>query len=298
MAVDKKLKQGLVEKLSKFYGSMSVYSIRKMSYADIIENAKYYASQFMGRDVSASIRYAQTEDDSILVNLSTDVRMRIFHNSNAVIIKRKMRPLEHLIKEKLEIKQLYAIAINAMKKLDLDKFRMPSEQIEFESLWQVKTDSINIEKIREPAELCRIIGTFRRHINKIPVYGRASIFIKIAGEDLIESVGIDWRPINENPINEVKITNPEIAAEKILKELNSFIPNKMITFDDYEPEFFYLGYCSMPKRQKQNYMQPVYFAMFRSLVSGWHRGIVVPASNHVFEPLRRVPDTKIKKGTK
>ena len=41
-----------------------------------------------------------------------------------------------------------------------------------------------------------------RHINKIPVYGGASIFVKIAAEGLVESVGIEWKEINEKPIAE------------------------------------------------------------------------------------------------
>jgi hypothetical protein len=292
---DKKLKQELLDKLSNFYGSLYVYSVRKMSYDDIIKNAKYYASRFMERDSDEPFRSPKRENDSTLINLSSDVRMRIYHNSNAVVIKRKMNPLEHLIKEKLDIKQQSEIAINIIKKLELDKAKLPFEQLEFESLWQVNASGITIEKSVAPVTLCRIVGAFRRHINKIPVYGRASIFVKIAGEGLIESVGVDWRPINENPINKVKIINPEIAAEKILENLNSVLPNKVITSDDFKPEFFYLGYFSMPKRQQQHYMQPVYVAMFESLVSKWNRGIVIPAANHVYEPIHRVPEAIMSK---
>jgi hypothetical protein len=98
----------------KYYGSMSVYSIRKMSYNDMLENAKYYASRFIGKNVDKSFGHAQKEDDSIMVNLSVDVRMRIYHNSNTVIIKRKMNPLEHLFKEESEIKDLSEIAFKAV----------------------------------------------------------------------------------------------------------------------------------------------------------------------------------------
>jgi hypothetical protein len=46
--LDQKLKQKLLGKLSDYYPSIPVYSIRKLSDTEVEERAKYYASQFMG----------------------------------------------------------------------------------------------------------------------------------------------------------------------------------------------------------------------------------------------------------
>jgi hypothetical protein len=122
------------------------------------------------------------------------------------------------------------------------------------------------------------------------VYGAASTFIKIAGNNIIQSVGVEWRQIVERPINNFKIINPKIAAEKILKDLNSPETN-MSSSDIYKPELFSLGYISLPKRQEQNYMQPVYIAAFKSVVPEWNRVIVIPATEKIYEPIHRTPQT-------
>ena len=296
MGIDKKLKQELLEILQNSQESMPVYSIKKLSYTEMIHYSRYYASRFMGRDSDAPFRCPHREDDLTLIKLSLDTKMRIYHNSNTVIIRRRMDPLENLIGEKSDIKQLSEIAIDEINKLELEKKKLPFEHVEFERLWQIKASSMTIEKTKEPILLCRIIGAFRRHINKIPVYGAASIFIKIAGGRQIESIGIDWRQINEKPINRVKIIDPDIAAEKVLKNLN-FNSNMVVTPEDYKPVFFALGYYSMPKRQQQNYMQPVYVAMFESLASTLNMEIVIPATTHTYEPVSIAPQArKSKKG--
>ena len=288
MGIDKILKQDLLKILQNPQESMPVYSIKKLSYAEMIQYSKYYASRFMGKDSDAPFRCPHREDDLTLIKLSLDTKMRIYHNSNTIIIRRRMGPLENLFGEKSDIKQLSEIAIDEMNKLELDKKKLPIEHIEFERLWQIKASSITIEKMSEPVLLCRIIGAFRRHINKIPVYGAASIFLKMAGGRQIESIGIDWRQINEKPINRVKIIDPDIAAENALKNLNSK-SNMTVTQEDYRPAFFALGYYSMPKRLKQNYMQPVYVAMFESLASTLNMGIVIPATTHTYEPVSIAP---------
>jgi hypothetical protein len=280
------LKQELVEKLSNFHKSMPVYSIKKLSYNEMLELGKYYSSRFMRRDTAGLFRVSQRDDDSTLIHLSLDINMRIYHNSNTVTISRKMGPLEHLIKERFDKKKLSEIAINEMKKLELEKIsRLSFEQLKFEILWQIKCGGVTIEEERTPVFLCRIVGAFRRYINEVPVYGRASSFIRLAGENMIESVGIDWRQINEKPIDNAKIIDPKIAAEKILDDLSSTTPKKVLTSEDYKPEFFALGYFSKPKRRQQNYMQPVYIAMFQDLGwTAWKRLIVIPATEHVYEP--------------
>jgi hypothetical protein len=283
LEVDQKLKQELLGKLPDNYPSLPVYSIRKLSDPETEERARYYASQFMGGKSIQSFR-SHKEDGSTLVSLPWNTTMEIFHNSDTVIIEKKMNPFEHTIKKNLELESLTEIAIKVMKKLELDKYKLSIEHAELEKLWEIKASGITIEEKKLPVILCRIVGAFRRYINGIPVYGGASIYIKIAEDELIESIGVEWRQINEKPNAEAKIIRPEVAVEQILKELGSTFPDHIITTQDYEPELFALGYYSKPKRQHQNYMQPVYIAMLKSLgLSKWNQKIVIPATNPVFE---------------
>src|SRR5918993_575836 len=142
MDIDKKLKQALLEKLSNFHQSLPVYSIKKLSYVEMIDNSKYYASQFTGSDSDKSFRCPQRKDDLTLINLSLDTKMRIYHNSNTIIIERKMKPFENVfengIEKEFDKKQLSEITINEMNRLELDKLKLSFEHVEFERLWQIK----------------------------------------------------------------------------------------------------------------------------------------------------------------
>lgn len=275
---------------------MPVYSIRELSDTEKEERAKYYASKFMGGKSIQSFS-SHRDDDSTLVSLPWNTTMEIFHNSDTVIIEKKLNPFEYTIKKNLELENLIEIAVNVMKKLELDKYRLAFEHAELEKLWEIKASGITIENKKLPVILCRIVGAFRRYINEIPVYGGASIYIKIAEDDLVESIGIEWRQINEKPNAEAKVIRPEDAAEKILKELGPSFPHSTVTTQDYEPEIFALGYYSRPKNQHQNYMQPVYIAILKSLgLSKWNQKIIIPATNPVYEHFST--DPKRRKFTK
>lgn len=209
--------------------------------------------------------------------------MEIYHKSDTFTIEQKINSFEHFFRKKLELRESTEIVSKWMKQLGLDKYKLPIEHIELEMISEIKASGITKEEVRLPTVLCRVEGVFRRHINKIPVFGGPSIFVKI-GEDVIESLKIAWRPINEKPAAEAKVIDPHIAAENILKHLASSIPEKTITTDNFKPEFFDIGYCSKPKRQEQKYMQPVYIAIFKSLgMSPWNTIIIIPATNPIYE---------------
>lgn len=284
--VNKKLKLELIEKLSNVYDSMPIYSVRKLSSNEMIENAKFYATRFMGKDSSQSFRSIQRETNSTLIKLPWETKLRIYHHSNAIVIRRKINPMQNLIREKIDEGRQVELAVHIMKKLELDKFRLAFEQVKLEDIWHIKASGINFQEERAPTVLCRIVATFRRFINEIPVFGSSCIFLKIAGDNLIEAVGIDWRQIEEQPVEYTKIIKPEIAAEKILESFNSTLPNRSITLDDYMPEFFATGYFSMTPTQQQNYMQPVYVASFKPLgLTTLNIEIVIPATIKNFEPI-------------
>ena len=169
---------------------MPVYSIRKLSDVEKDERAKFYASKFMsGRSIQPFILHK--EDKSTLINLPLNTTMEIFNNSDTFTIRKKLNPFEHIIKKKLDLKQMSEMVLDVMKKLELDKYKLSIEHAEFESLAQIKASGITIQEKRLPVILCRIEGVFRRYIAEIPVFGGPSISIKI-GDGIVESIKIDW----------------------------------------------------------------------------------------------------------
>lgn len=281
MEVDHKLKQILLGKLLSYYPTMFVYPIKELSNSEKDERAKYYASQFMGGKSIQPFR-SHREDHSILISLPSGVTMQIFDNSFVVSIEREMKSFENTIKKNSDLDELIAIFVNTMKKLQFDKYKLPIEHAELERLWEFKKTGITKEGKTLPVILCRIAGGFRRYINDIPVYGDASIYIKIADQNIAESINIEWRPIEEKPKTEARVIRPEEAATRILNELGKALTDKIST-ENFQPEYFDLGYYSKPKRLKQNYMQPVYIAALKSLRTRWITVIVTPATIPVYE---------------
>src|SRR5689334_23353825 len=124
LKIDTKLKLDLLGKITKVYDSIPVYTIRKLSVAEIEENAKYYASKFMGSSLPISFSSKQREEDSTLINLPWNTQMRIYYDSNSITIKRKLNLMENLIKEEYKVKQQIEIVTSLSEKLRLDKFRL------------------------------------------------------------------------------------------------------------------------------------------------------------------------------
>ena len=116
---------------------------------------------------------------------------------------------------------------------------------------EIKASGITKEEVRLPTVLCRVEGVFRRHINKIPVFGGPSIFVKI-GEDVIESLKIAWRPINEKPAAEAKVIDPHIAAENILKHLAFLSQKKLLRLTILNLSFSTLGIAPNPKDRSKS----------------------------------------------
>jgi hypothetical protein len=101
--------------------------------------------------------------------------------------------------------------------------------------------------------------------------------------------GSDWRPIADEAFDEAKVVSSEEGAFRVPSELQTFLAGKVFTLKEYSPEFFSLGYFSMPKRRGQTVMQPVYVAMFRPVgpFPSTGRLVVVPAGANIYESIAR-----------
>jgi hypothetical protein len=293
MEIDNELKKELVQLITNFRESVPVYRIRHLTSIEQEDSAKHLASKFMKFDSSELLAprlCVRRGINTTVFDLPVGVKMRIYNNSGAMVIKRNMRPLEHIFGERADLERLKHYTIEEIKRLDLERWRSDFEDVQFERLWKIKAGAITLDNRRVPEVLCRVVGAFRRFISKIPVYGRASIFVKLATNRIIEAAGIDWRLIEKEAMDEVKIIDPDAAAGTILRELASFLPNKVITSKIYKPELFSLGYISLPKSRYQKYMQPAYLATFKSTgLTTLNRGIVINASTDIYEPLSLTP---------
>jgi hypothetical protein len=286
--IDNDLKRDLSQLITNYRDTLPVYKLVDPSPTFQIDKANLLASRFLEDFCAEStVLLAKRSNDTTEVNLPENTKIRIYNNSNAMVIKKIMAPLDNIFSGKIDFEQLKERTIEIMKKLELGKWCSDLEQIEFERLWKIKASAITIaDKVKVPEVLCRVIGAFRRQINKIPVYGRASVFVKLAGNNTVQSAGIDWRLIETEPVDEIKIIDSDEAAETILRNIGVYLPNKVITSKMCKPEFFSLGYFSLPRNRYQRFMQPAYIATFKSTGStSLNPAAVISASKDIYESL-------------
>jgi hypothetical protein len=285
------LRAALLNKLSNFRETAPLFRIRQRSIDEMEKVAVDFGNRFVATySKNEPRRHVSRHEGFSVIHLPEGARMRVFHSSGAIIAKQSISPMDKIITRTTNKEELTRQAIEISKKLGVDGLvTTQNERIEFERLWQIKATGISNGGQKGQEVLCRIIGAFRRYLDNLPVFGRASIYVELAEDNIVDSFGIDWRPIIEEAIDNVKIIDPETAADRVIGELGVVLPGGIITSKNYEPQLFSLGYFSFAKRRPQTFMQPVYVAMFKARGSTTlSRLIVVPATHSPYEPISRI----------
>jgi hypothetical protein len=297
--IDDSLKKELTQLITNSKDSLPVYKIKNLSRNSQVEKASQLASKFVSgycySDFPDTVVYDKSENTTT-VDLPERTKIRIYNNSNAMIIRKITGPLDNIFPREIDMGQLKERTIGVMKRFEFDNWCSEIEQLEFEHLWKIKASAITLrEKIKIPQVLCSVVGAFRRYINRMPVYGRASVFVKLAANDVVQSAGIDWRIIEKEPVDEIKIIEPEEAAELMLRNIGGTLPNQKITSKIFKPEFFGLGYFSLPRTRYQTFMQPAYVSIFSPtgmMTAG--QAVVTSASRDIYENLGRIAAPPVK----
>jgi hypothetical protein len=162
------------------------------------------------------------------------------------------------------------------------------ERLDFERLWQIKAAGRQQNGRGGYEVLCRVVGAFRRYVHDLPVLGRASVFVKLAADDVIEAAGSDWRACEERAFDEAAVVDPLEGAARVATELTTAAGRTHVSAEHYDVDFFGLGYMSFPKRRVQSILQPVYVAVLHP--RGWTtfgRVVVVAATDGAYEPIGR-----------
>ncbi len=279
----------LVDKTCYYRDVAPVFRIEQRSLDEMEANAVRLAGDVVGDAGDGKSQIARKETRSDIL-LPEGVRARVFHASGAVSVTTGLAPMEQLIGDHADREAMTRSTVEAAKRLGLDRVVGGGEQLLFERLWQIKAAGMNTEGVRGREVVCRAVGAFRRYLHELPVWGRASAFVEIAGDDRIGAVGVDWRPVAPEPFDRVKVIDPERAARAVLSDLNGRLPGGEFTDEDFEVGMFGLGYVSLAKRRDQSVFAPVYVAMLER--RGWSSTnyiIIVSGSEIDYESLCRHP---------
>jgi hypothetical protein len=285
------LQKRLVEHLSNYRDSVSIFKTSTLPESKVVAETSAWVSRMTGqteRDEPADIHVREGKKSSVLF-FPEGIRAKVYHASNAVVIKRGYAPMDHLIRDDQGTDYFTEQCLKIADRLALETRRVSEEEtLEFEKLWRIKGNGVTLKgEVGKPV-LCRVVGAFRRTIQALPVWGGASCFVQLAAEGAVASLGVDWRAIEPEVVDKVAIRDPLEAAAQVVATLEAKVPGFELVAEDWLPEQFSLGYFSLPKGRSQGYLQPVYVARLRS--TGWtslNHMIVLPAALKQFEPLER-----------
>ena len=278
----------LVDKLSHYHDAAPIYRIEPHSLDELERSAAQLANRVAGQKEDRKSRIVRGNGRSDLL-LADGFRARVYHPSGAIAIKAGLAPMEHLIGERADKKTLTDAAAATAKRLGLDRLRTTDEKLAFERLWQIKAAGINRDRGRGREVVCRAIGAFRRYLGDLPVWGRASVVVELAGGDKLGGVGVDWRPIAPEPIDRAKVLDPERGARAVIADLNGRLPGGEFSAKDFDVALFSLGYISMPKRRAQGIFAPIYVALLeRHARTTMNHVVVVNGSEKVYEDVCRL----------
>ncbi len=282
------LEKKLVDKLTHYHDVVPVFRIEPHSLEELESSAVKLASRVAGQEESGKSGSVRRRGRTDFV-LSDGFRARAYHPSGAIAVRAGFAPMEHVLGEKIDKNALTEASITTAKRLGLDRLGSSGEKLSFERLWQIKAAGISREKVSGSEVVCRAIGAFRRYVYDLPVYGRASVVVELAGGDKIGGAGVDWRPIGHEPLDRAKVLDPERAARAIVADIGGRLPGGEYTDKDFDVALFSLAYISLPKRRAQGLFAPVYVAMLER--HGWttmNHVVVVNGSEKVYENIGRV----------
>lgn len=228
------------------------------------------------------------EPDRTVARLPQGGRAEVFHASGALRLKTGLQTMEALF-GKMEPRDALQKRVQATAaQLKLEGWLGQRDTLAFERLWQIKAMAADRgNKATEPV-LCRAVGAFRQSVGQLPVWGGASVAIKIAAEGALDSVSMQLLESQADPLESVAVISPEEAAKLVYRQLDSLLGRSKTPVSDIkmQSEPMRLGYIHLGKHKAQRLLAPHYVAAIR--IEGEERQayqFIVPATQKTFQPL-------------
>jgi hypothetical protein len=199
--------------------------------------------------------------DRTLVRMPLGARAVIYHASGAVKLVAGLNPMESLFERNQDRERSVRMVEEAAERFGVQEWVGRNEALRFERLWQIKAAAADPKgKAVEPV-LCRVVGAWRHFAGELPVWGAASVAIKVAGDGALDSLTIQVRETTGEVVDRVKVLRPEQAARQILLQLSGLMGNGKARVGELAaPAWMRFGYLSLPKRKAQRVLAPVYVA--------------------------------------
>jgi hypothetical protein len=287
-----KLTESLSSVQQKVPDALPILNLRRHSVDDLHRRLKKLLKNSNGVCGSAVDKgYWTRYDDRTLVRMPEGAYAVVYHASGAIKLSSGLGPMDKLFKETPSRESLMSRSEIILKDLGLAEQLPKGQSLTFERLWQTKASGFDRSGKASDIVLCRAVGAYRHMMGEVPVLGPASVAVKIAGDDSMDSLSMLMRGPGFDELEQAKILHPEKAVRRIIQRLSEKFSHareadEVLVEADRELQF---GYINLPKRKLQRLLAPAYLASF-SVTHAEERQaftVIVPATEKTyveFEP--------------
>ena len=253
--------------LEKIPSEVDIIALRQFSLDEIERRARRFlalTSETFNLPLDPGDRVVR--EGRTLLRLPRNSRAVIYHASGAMKLVTNLNPMEALFRKIEEKEKLIKMVETTARRLKIhDWIEGRKEALQFERLWQIKAAAADRDGNMAPPVLCRIIGAYRHQVGELPVWGPASVAIKLAGEGQLDSLSIQFRETTTEVVDRAKTISPVQGAEAIIRQLNSVYGDSQLPLDEvFNLNWIRFGYLSLPKRKVQKVLAPVFMAAFET----------------------------------
>lgn len=289
---DSLLMQNLLGKLQPHPAEMSVYRIDHANLDTLENTAREIAQRFAKLpSTTRNIRLSRLPSATQFM-LPGGASLMLHHGSGTIMADRIVATPVHRFENIPPRADLIRQSDTMLRSLMPAGLEKEEDHMQFDDVVQIKAGCAVPNVQTAPPFVTHLISTFRRHLDGLPVLGRASAFLKFAPGFTVEKFVMRWRPVVRVPVDHPKILTGERAAERVLAELSALMPGRTLTLKDYTPSEFKVGYFSLPGKADQTIMAPVFYATFRPASQyEMARAIIVPATPVSYPGFTRVTGT-------
>ncbi|HJV61837.1 MAG TPA: hypothetical protein VJ743_12890 [Albitalea sp.] len=226
--------------------------------------------------------------DRTLARLPQGGRAEVFHASGALRVMTGLQTMEALF-DKVEPRDKLEMLVTASAaQLRINDWVGQRESLAFEKLWQIKAAAA--DKNNKPIDpvLCRVVGAFRQSVGKVPVWGGASVAVKLAAGGALDSVSMQLLEPSGDAIESAALIPPDQAARQIYVQLESLMGRSKVPVNELklQAQPLRLGYIHLGKRKAQRVLAPHYVAAIQ--IDGEEKQayqFIVSATQKTFQPL-------------
>jgi hypothetical protein len=266
-----------------------VIAVRQHSLDDLEKRARSFLDA-TGEALSLPLNHRDwvLQNDRTLVRMPLGARAVIYHASGAMKLVTGLKPMESLFNKLEEREKLIGLVKETADRLKLHELVRQNEILRFERLWQIKAAAADRKGQTVEPVLCRVVGAYRHFVGELPVWGAASVAVKLANEGTLDSLTVQMRQTTSEVIDRVEILRPEQAARQVFLQLSGLMGESKIPVSEVaKPRTLRFGYLSLSKRKAQRVLAPVYIAEIE--IEGQEESqayvFVTPATEKTYLPL-------------